>query len=180
MNSTRPKCSYWYKPLSHIHYCLALQNILWITAVKYLVSFYFTRAPALGPQQLAWSLWLLGQESDIMFCQWITFRINQQLRHSLLPTSLLPSSPPHCATFNINNSWKLFIIIIRPTVLSHRATNNLVNIPCSLYLLMAKSKKLKENLIYLGWLRDYHLYYIIADTSAPLMILLVAITTNKY
>ena len=128
MNTTRPKCSYWYKPLSHIHYCLALQNILWITAVKYLVSFYFTRAPALGPQQLAWSLWLLGQESDIMFCQWITFRINQQLRHSLLPTS-----PPHPRTVQhltliIHGNFSLLL-----SVLSQRTINILVNIPFSLY-----------------------------------------------
>ena len=128
MNATRPKRSYWYKPLSHIHYCLALQNILWITAVKYLVSFYFTRAPALGPQQLAWSLWLLGQESDIMFCQWITFRINQQLRHSLLPTS-----PPHPRTVQhltliIHGNFSLLL-----SVLSQRTINILVNIPFSLY-----------------------------------------------
>ena len=37
-----------------------------------------------------------------------------------LPPPHLPPSPPHCATFNINNSWKLFIIIIRPVTANYK------------------------------------------------------------
>ena len=148
MNATRPKCSYWYKPLSHIHYCLAHQNILWIIAVKYLVSFYFTRAPALGPQQLAWSLWLLGQESDIMFCQWITFRINQQLRHSPPPLPH-PRTVQHL-TLIIHGNFSLLL-----SVLSHRTKYILVDIPFSLHSWQKQKANRRKSSIHLGNLYSF-------------------------